>query len=264
MSQTNPFEDEAANAAAAPFDPNEAISPEDAAAAAGSPPPWVNEGTQDDDDVIPGGQDISKAKPMEPRAEWIDPAKGVLFSIAKAVIDTRFPKDKDVWRSKEMNIWLQIKDGIVYKKGEPPKYKNKMFFHRVTVAVNRAVDPATNKPYYDFSKNAKGEATTWWEPSGGAFGEYNQFLQAMGFNTAAIPTNDKAFRQALVGRTVFYDVEKVPAEKYNPSTKKSERIPNEFTNKLTGPKPAGAATNKTTAAPAAAAAADADSNPWTE
>jgi hypothetical protein len=80
------------------------------------------------------------------------------------------------------------------------RYKNKHFFPRIVCAVNRTK--------YDFSKNAKGKPTNYWEPSGGAFGDYNAFLTALGFKTSPAPKNDAAFRKSLVGRKLIVDITK--------------------------------------------------------
>ena len=80
----------------------------------------------------------------------------------------------------ELNLWLQVDKRGVDGKG---KYAGKMFFPRITVAVNRAL--------YDFSTNSRGKPTTWYAPKiGGAFGEYNLILQALGYDSKSTPKND--------------------------------------------------------------------------
>lgn len=223
-------------------------------------PPWVKEGTASDDDDI-GGEDISAAKPMEPRSEWIEPAKGVLFTIEKVVIETFTPKDEEVWKHKKMNVYLKIADGIKYPGNPKPVYKGKMLFQRMFVAVNRQ---AEKDGVYDFSVNAQGKPTDYWSPSGGAFGEYSAFLKAMGLPTSPAPRNDKAFRDALVGRQIVYDIEKVQKEEWDSKTKTRSKIKGEYENVLSNATPARSAAAAVTSAPAAAAAASDDEQPWNQ
>jgi len=230
-----------------------------AAAYAGSEelPEWAREGTEADDDEIVG-EDISSAKPMEGRAEWIEPVKGVLFTIEKAVIESYTPRGENEWKSKSMNVWLKVADGITYKKGEKPKYKGKIFFHRFYVAVNRKAEQGG---IYDFSVNAQGKPTDFWKPSGNAFGDYNAFLTALGFSTKPAPTNNNAFRESLKGRQIVYDIDKDPKESYDSQTNKRTRVSGEYENKLRNAAPAKGKESAASAAPAAAVAST-DTADW--
>lgn len=153
-------------------------------------PAWVNEGT-DEDDIVIEGQDISGAEPMESR-DVIDAAKGVTFEIKKAVIDAYTPKGEDDWMKLSLKLHLAVGPLGVDGKG---RYKGKYFFPRILVDVNRKAYPdGFKKDYYK-------------PKTGSAFGEYNEILQALGFSTSPAPRNDKAFRQALIGRQVIADID---------------------------------------------------------
>lgn len=207
-------------------------------------PGWVTEGTADDEAVLDeGGEDVSEAKPME-RADVIDAAKGVTFVITNALPEFYIPKKewsptnlggyKDdpktgepAWRTASITLWLQIDKGGVDGKG---KYAGKMFFPRIMVSVNRAV--------YDFSVNAQGKPTTWYAPKvGGAFGEYNLILAALGFDSKKTPKNDNAFRKSLIKRKLVADITKDRAEVYDAEKGKSVKSKDEWVNNLQGYRP---------------------------
>lgn len=214
-------------------------------------PEWAKEGTDRDDDDI-AGEDVSAAKPMEGQAEWIEPAKGVLFTIEKAVIEPYTPRGEDVWKSKQMNVWLKVTDGIIYKRGEKPKFKGKLFFHRFYVAVNREAEEAG---IYDFSVNANGKPTDYWRPrTGMAWGEYNELLQALGYANDGSQRNNKEFRDSLKGRQIVYDIEKDVKEQWDNQTKKSTKLKGEYQNVLRHAAPAKSKSAASVAAPAAVAA----------
>jgi len=158
-------------------------------------PGWVKEGTSEDDTVIEG-EDIHAAEQME-RSDVIEPVKGVEMFIKSIKVDKYIPDGKTDWRLINIEPMLVIGDKGTDGKG---KYKNKHFFPRILVAVNRQA--------YDFTKNADGKPTNYYDPSGSAFGDYNAFLTALGFKTNPAPRNDAAFRQALVGRRIIVDITK--------------------------------------------------------
>jgi hypothetical protein len=158
-------------------------------------PNWVKEGTVEDDTVIEG-EDIHAAEQME-RSDVIEPAKGVEVFIKSIKVDKYTPEGQAEWKLINIEPMIVIGEKGVDGKG---KYKNKHFFPRILVAVNRKA--------YDFSKNAAGKETQYYSPSGGAFGDYNAFLTALGFPTNPAPRNDAAFRQALVGRRMIVDIVK--------------------------------------------------------
>lgn len=228
-------------------------------------PGWVTEGTADDEAVLDeGGEDVSEAKPME-RSEVIDAAKGVTFVITNALPERNIPKKeygpnnltgyKDdpktgepAWRTASLALWLQIDKGGTDGKG---KNKGRMFFPRspgangIIVAVNRNV--------YDFSINSQGKPTTWYAPKvGGAFGEYNQILAALGFDPKKTPKNDAAFRKSLIGRKIVADITKDRAEIYDEAKGKSVKSKDEWVNNLQGyraVKAGGTTASATTQAP---------------
>jgi hypothetical protein len=158
-------------------------------------PSWVKEGTEEDDTVVEG-EDIHAAEQME-RSDVIEPAKGVEMFIKSVKVDKYVPEGSSDWKLINIEPMLVIGEKGIDGKG---KYKNKHFFPRILVAVNRKA--------YDFSRNAAGKPTTYYDPSGNAFGDYNAFLTALGFKTNPAPRNDAAFRQALVGRRLIVDITK--------------------------------------------------------
>lgn len=158
-------------------------------------PSWVKEGTEDDDIVIEG-EDIHAAEQMD-TSDVIDPAKGVEMYVKSVTVDTYTPNGKSDWMKISLKPMLVVGEKGVDGKG---RYKNKHFFPRILIAVNRAK--------YDFTVNAAGKPTQYYTPSGSAFGDYNAFLTALGFKTNPAPKNDKAFRASLVGRKVIVDITK--------------------------------------------------------
>lgn len=157
-------------------------------------PAFVNESTEEDDDVIVG-EDVSGASTGNGN-DTCEAAKKVTMVIKKAVIDSYTPKGEDDWQKKSLALTLVIGPEGINGKG---RYKGKHFFPRIGVALNRKE--------YDFSKNAAGNATDWYvQGTGGYFGEYNEILKALGFSTNPAPDNNQAFRKALVGRQLSCDI----------------------------------------------------------
>jgi hypothetical protein len=194
-------------------------------------PAWAKEGTEFDDIEIKG-EDVSQAQPMSDE-DWIEPAKGVTFEIVKAMIDTYTPKDKTDWMKRSLKLYVQVDKNGVDGKG---RYARKMFFPRILVQVNR--------DDYDFSKD-------WYKPrTGGAWGEYNELLTALGFPNNPAPANNKAFRDSLVGRKFTADISKDKRQTYDRDAGKYVKIEGEFENHIRNLKQLKAAT-----APAATEAA---------
>lgn len=181
-------------------------------------PAFVTEGTEADEIEIPG-EDVSQAQAMSDE-DFIDPAKGVTFEITKVLIDTYVPKDKDTWMKRSLKLYVQVaKDGVDGK----GRYARKMFFPRILVQVNRED--------YDFTKD-------WYKPrAGGAWGEYNELLTALGFPNNPAPKNDKAFRDSLMGRKFVADISKDKRQTYDQSSGKYVKIEGEFENHLRNLKP---------------------------
>lgn len=169
-------------------------------------PGWVKEGTEEDNFEVEG-EDISKAEQMVGGSDVIDPVNDVEMVVTQVKVDKYVPEEKDggkrdsngdlQWKTARMELWLVIGPKGTDGKG---KYANKHFFPRLGFAVNRGA--------YDFSKNAKGKETKYYEPGGGFFGDYNAFLVGLGFKTNPAPKNDAAFRKALIGRTVLVNIKK--------------------------------------------------------
>jgi hypothetical protein len=207
-------------------------------------PASLREG-MDDDDVVIEGEDISRAQPSMGNEDWMEPAKGVTFEIVKATLDTYTPTDEKEWKSHSLKLQVQItKEGIDGK----GRYARKTFFPgrngRILVAVNRKA--------YDFSVNAQGKKSDWYQPvSGGAFGDYNEWLTALGLPTSPAPRNDKAFRASLVGRKVIADITKEKREAYDKATKKSVKVEGEYENHLRNVRPVKKAATTETAEAAA-------------
>lgn len=181
-------------------------------------PDWVKEGT-DDDDFVAEGEDVSKAEQME-RSDVIEPVKGVEVYIKSIKLDRYTPEGETEWKTARLEPMIVIGEKGIDGKG---KYKNKHFFPRIVCAVNRAA--------YDFSKNAQGRPTDYWQPSGGAFGDWNAFLTALGFKTSPAPKNDAAFRKSLVGRKLIVDITKDRRQVKDKATGKYEYV-DEYENKL--------------------------------
>jgi hypothetical protein len=193
-------------------------------------PDFVKEGTEDDDVVIEG-EDVSGAQPSMGNEDWMDPVKGVTFEIVKATLDTYTPSGETDWKTRSLKLQVQITKEGVDGKG---RYARKTFFPgrngRILVAVNRGA--------YDFSVNAQGKKSDWYQPvSGGAFGDYNEWLTALDLPTSPAPRNDKAFRASLVGRKVIADITKEKREAYDKQTKKSVKVEGEYENHLRNVRP---------------------------
>jgi hypothetical protein len=193
-------------------------------------PESLKEG-MDDDDVVVEGEDVSGAQPAMGNEDWMEPVKGVTFEIVKATLDTYVPNDGTEWKTRSLKLQVQITKEGVDGKG---RYARKTFFPgrngRILIAVNRKA--------YDFSKNADGKPTKWYEPKeGGAFGDYNEWLTALKLPTSPAPNNDKAFRASLVGRKVIADITKEKREAYDKTTKKSVKVEGEYENHLRNVRP---------------------------
>jgi len=207
-------------------------------------PAFVREGTEDDDIVVQG-EDVSGAQPAMGNEDWMEPAKGVTFEIVKAVLDTYTPDGEREWKSHSLKLQVQItKEGIDGK----GRYARKTFFPgrngRILIAVNRKA--------YDFTVNSKGEKSDWYQAgTGGAFGDYNEWLTALGLPTGPAPNNDKAFRASLVGRKVIADITKEKREVYDKATKKSVKVDGEYENHLRNVRPVKKAATTETAEAAA-------------
>lgn len=188
-------------------------------------PAWVKEGTEEDDVEIPG-EDVSGASSGS-FEDYIEPAKGVTLEITKALIDTYTPEGGD-WKTRSLKLYLKVDKNGVDGKG---RYAGKMFFPRMTVAVNRGGKSPDGKPY-DFSVNAAGKPTTWYQPkTGGAFGDYNETLTALEFPNNPAPVNNKAFRDSLLGRKLVADITKKHRQVKDGN--KYVDVPDEFENDLT-------------------------------
>lgn len=177
-------------------------------------PDWVKEGTEEDDGVVEG-MDVSGAEQMD-RTDVIEPAKGVVVTIKKATLDTYTPKGETEWFKRSLKLQLVVGKAGVDGKG---RYHNKHFFPRILIAVNRSGG-------YEFGK--------WYDqPNGGAWGDYNAFLSALGFPNKPAPRNDKAFRQSLVGRQLIVDITKDRRQALDNATGKYVNIdPPEYVNNL--------------------------------
>lgn len=178
----------------------------------------------DDDDIAIPGEDISQAEAMS-NEDYIEPAKGVAFVITKVLIDTYTPKDTTEWMKRSLKLYVAVDKAGIDGKG---RYARKNFFPRILVQVNRED--------YDFTKD-------WYKPkTGGAWGEYNELLTALGFPNNPAPKNDKAFRDSLVGRKFTADISKDKRQAYDATTQKYVKINDEFENHLRNLKPVKLAT----------------------
>lgn len=185
-------------------------------------PGWVKEGT-DEDDFAVEGEDVSKAEQMVGGSDVIEPVNDVELIIKSVKVDKYVPEEKDggkygldnqlQWKTARMELMLVVGPKGIDGKG---KYKNKHFFPRIGFAVNRGA--------YNFSTNAAGKETKFYEPSGGFFGDYNAFLVAAGFNNNPAPKNDAEFRKALVGKSILVDIKKDRKQVKNKATGKYERV----------------------------------------
>lgn len=203
-------------------------------------PASLKEGMEDEEIEIPG-EDVSQAQAMS-NEDWIEPAKGVVFEITKVLVDTYTPKDKTAWMKRSLKLYVSVDKNGVDGKG---KYARKVFFPRILVQVNREA--------YDFTVNAQGKKTEWYQPrKGGAWGEYNELLTALGFPNNPAPKNDVAFRKNLVGRKFMADISKDKREVYDRGSGKSVKVEGEYENHLRNLRPVKAAAETAPAAEAAA------------
>jgi hypothetical protein len=180
---------------------------------------WVKEGTEEDDFSV-DGEDVSKAEQMVGGSDVIEPCNDVELVIKSVKVDKYVPDGETEWKTARMELMLVVGSKGTDGKG---KYKNKHFFPRIGFAVNRGA--------YDFSTNAAGKPTNYYDPSGGFFGDYNAFLLALGLKTNPAPKNDAAFRAGLVGQSVTADIKKDRKQVKNKSTGKYERV-DEYENVL--------------------------------
>lgn len=182
-------------------------------------PESLKEGMDDEDNFVAEGEDIHAAESME-RSDVIEPVKGVEMYIKSIKLDVYTPDGETEWKLANLEPMLVVGEKGVDGKG---KYKNKHFFPRILSAVNRKA--------YDFSKNAAGKETKYYQPDGAGFGDYNAFLTALGFPTSPAPRNDAAFRKSLVGRKLIVDVTKDRKQAKDNVTGKYVYI-DEYENKL--------------------------------
>jgi hypothetical protein len=171
--------------------------------------------TTEDEDLSVAGEDVSAAQPLD-RSDVVDPAKGVVMTIKSVTLDKYTPRDATDWNKISMKPTLVVDETGVDGKG---RYKNKHFFPRILIAVNRDAYPD------QFSGK-------FYEPRvGGAWGDYNTFLKALGISTSPAPTNDKAFRKSLEGRKIIVDVTKDKRRVFD-ETKKKWVNSDEYENNL--------------------------------
>jgi hypothetical protein len=181
-------------------------------------PSSLKEGTEDDEVEIPG-EDVSQAEAMS-NEDYIEPAKGVTFEITKVLIDTYTPKTESSWMKRSLKLYVAVDKNGVDGKG---KYARKVFFPRILVQVNRED--------YDFTKD-------WYKAkTGGAWGEYNELLTALGFPNNPAPKNDATFRKSLVGRKFVADISKDKRQTYDQSSGKYVKVEGEFENHLRNLRP---------------------------
>lgn len=183
-------------------------------------PASLKEGTDDDETVLEG-EDIHAAEQME-RSDVIEPVKGVEVFIKSVRLNLYTPEGKNEWKIARLEPMIVIGPKGVDGKG---KYKNKHFFPSMVCAVNR------KSKEYDFTVNAEGKPTKYWQPDGGAFGDYNAFLTSLGFKTDPAPLNDKAFRKSLVNRSLIVDITKDRRQAKDEKTGKYVYV-DEYENKL--------------------------------
>lgn len=166
-------------------------------------PGYAAENTEDEDLSV-AGEDISGAQPLD-RTDVVEPAKGVVMTIKSVTLDKYTPRDSTTWNKISMKPTLVVGESGLDGKG---RYKNKHFFPRVLIAVNR-------EGYAEQFSGKYYEARV-----GGAFGDYNTFLKALGFSTSPSPTNDKAFRKSLEGRQIIVDITKDKRRVFDEAKKK--------------------------------------------
>ena len=113
-------------------------------------------GTEEDDFSVEG-EDVSKAEQMVGGSDVIEPVNDVELVIKSLRVDKYVPDGETEWKTARMELMLVVGPKGTDGKG---KYKNKHFFPRIGFAVNRGA--------YDFSTNAAGKATNYYDPSGGS------------------------------------------------------------------------------------------------
>jgi hypothetical protein len=165
--------------------------------------PHVETQPEDEDISVPG-ENISGAEPMD-RTDVIDPAKGVVCTIKSVTLDKYTPQGAQSWNKISLRPTLVVDEAGVDGKG---RYKNKHFFPRILIAVNRT----------DYPDQFSGK---FYAPvNGGAFGDYRMFLEKLGFPINPAPTNDKAFRKSLEGRKIIVDITKDKRRVFDEAKKK--------------------------------------------
>lgn len=184
-------------------------------------PASLKDDTEDDERTFEG-EDIHAAEQME-SSDVIEPAKGVEVFIKSVRLNVYTPNDKEDWKVARLEPMIVIGPKGIDGKG---KYKNKHFFPSMVCAVNR------KSKEYDFTVNAKGKETKYWQPDGAAFGDYNAFLTALGIKTNPAPLNDKAFRKSLVNRSLIVDITKETKQVKDKATGEYVWAKGEFENKL--------------------------------
>lgn len=193
-------------------------------------PASLKDDTEDDERSFEG-EDIHAAEQME-SSDVIEPAKGVEVFIKSVRLNVYTPNDKEDWKVARLEPMIVVGPKGIDGKG---KYKNKHFFPSMICAINR------KSKEYDFTVNAKGKETKYWQPDGAAFGDYNAFLTALGIKTSPAPLNDKAFRKSLVNRSLIVDITKETKQVKDKTTGEYVWVKGEFENKLLyrgAPKPA--------------------------
>jgi hypothetical protein len=184
-------------------------------------PNWAKE-ADDDDELSVEGEDISKAEQREPFSDVIEPAKDVEVYIKSVRAEKFTPNGFTDWKLFNLEPMLVIGEKGIDGKG---KYRNKHFFPRLLVAVNR------NSEEYDFTTNAQGKPSDFYQPGGNAFGDYSAFLTALGLPNNPGPKNDAAFRKSLVGRKLRVDIVKDRRRVKDNATGKYSYV-DEYENKL--------------------------------
>ncbi len=180
-----------------------------------------------DDDIEIEGEDISHAE-SGGNQDWIEAAKDVTFEITTAMLNTYTPPG-ETWKSHSLKLYLRVDRGGVDGKG---KYAGKMFFPNSFGNIGGLLI-TVNRKDYDFTVNSGGKPTKFYAPGeGGAFADYKDFLVALGFPVNPTPNNNKAFRDALVGRKLVADITKKQREVYDKAAKKRVKIDGEFENEL--------------------------------
>lgn len=195
--------------------------------------PKLAGGTDDDEDVAVEGEDISGAKSAD-FSDWVEPAKDVVFEITHASLKTYTPDGKDEWKNRSLKLYLKVDKAGVDGKG---RYAGKVFFPNSRGNIGGLL-VTVNRSAYDFTKNAQGKPTEWYAVgTGGAFADYNDFLQGLGFPTSPTPKNDKEFRASLIGRKIVADITKRARQAKDDTNGKYVDVAGEFENEISKYRP---------------------------